>query len=610
MRETGQTDPFIDDPSLPGLSLAALLPATGQRIYGKLRHRSDAGHHEYGDRLYGIEIEAQPIDDWQPLAFEPVIERLLSEIAAAAQLGPNALDPGSADLKRRQLEEAIANSLYRMTAYLRHASPAGAPAALDFRRAEQSLLCGHPFHPTPKSLEGFSLSDSLAYSPEYGVDFALHGFAAAPELIAEDWLEAGGGDPDAAWVPAEMREAASRLLPPRGKSYRILPCHPWQARYLRSLDSVQRLLAAGDLVDLGPIGPRVVPTSSVRTVWNPTEQCFYKLSLHIRITNFIRENSEEQLLRTLDASRIAAAVQRENDSPRFGLLLETGYRTLSLPDAEAAEREPIMSGFSMIVREAPDLSDPSRSVPYVLASLLEVLPGEAEPLLFRAVRENRRSLGGPGSPDAPDAPGRDQPADQPAGRSGTESDRNDTSGWRDWIDWFRDYADVSIVPILRLYARFGISLEAHVQNSMLRLENGRPSALLVRDLEGISVDRTLAQSHGWIGTLVSADSPVLYSGEEALHRLKYYFFVNHLSHVVQRLAYYSGQAEHLFWAVVRQTLATLAEDPSDTRLRAVAHDLLASPTLPAKANLLSRFHQRGETPLYVDIPNPILPKKT
>lgn len=114
----------------------------------------------------------------------------------------------------------------------------------------------------------------------------------------------------------------------------------------------------------------------------------------------------------------------------------------------------------------------------------------------------------------------------------------------------------------------------------------------------------------FVGTFFFQKRIAVHSGEEALHRLKYYFFVNHLSHVVQRLAYYSGQVEHLFWAVVRQTLATLAEDRTDTRLRAVAHDLLVSPTLPAKANLLSRFHQRGETPLYVDIPNPIIPKKT
>jgi siderophore synthetase component len=34
-------------------------------------------------------------------------------------------------------------------------------------------------------------------------------------------------------------------------------------------------------------------------------------------------------------------------------------------------------------------------------------------------------------------------------------------------------------------------------------------------------------------------------------------------------------------------------------------DLLSSPVLPAKANLIGRFTGRGERPLYVDVPNPM-----
>jgi len=36
-----------------------------------------------------------------------------------------------------------------------------------------------------------------------------------------------------------------------------------------------------------------------------------------------------------------------------------------------------------------------------------------------------------------------------------------------------------------------------------------------------------------------------------------------------------------------------------------AADLLSSPVLPAKANLIGRFAGRGERPLYVDVPNPM-----
>lgn len=580
LRETGQHSPAVSLPQLPGITLAIHLPATGQTLYGSLLHCSAAGHHVYGDKLYTSDIWHQQPSEWHPLSFEQAASLLLEEISSAELQSASQAD------KRAELEQMVYNSLTHMTSYLEHAIQAGPPLAMSFRYAEQALLCGHPFHPTPKSLEGFSAADSRAYSPEYGVGFRLRCFAAAPELVMEDWLDGTDGDAAAPWVPAEMAEAAHRMLTAERKHYLLLPCHPWQAAYLLGLDAVQLLLQQERLIDLGSIGPYVYPTSSVRTVWNPREGCFYKLSLHIRITNFIRENTEEQLLRTLDASRIVAAVQGMGTTHSFQVLLEKGYRTLQAQGANPAIQAQLISGFSFIVREAPEACSSTGGAPYVVASLMEVLPGEAEPLLFRAVRE---SLQG-------------------------RSDKEDGGGQMDWLAWFRQYVELSMVPILQWYAAFGISLEAHVQNAMLSLLDGMPAVFFVRDLEGISVDRSLAEEQGWVGSIVQDDSPVLYAEEQARHRLKYYFFVNHLSHVVQRLAYYTSRSEQPFWGILRETLIRLREEtllkPREQtrkadRLLSIVSDLLDTPTLPAKANLLSRFHQRGETPLYVDIPNPI-----
>jgi siderophore synthetase component len=53
------------------------------------------------------------------------------------------------------------------------------------------------------------------------------------------------------------------------------------------------------------------------------------------------------------------------------------------------------------------------------------------------------------------------------------------------------------------------------------------------------------------------------------------------------------------WQVVRQLLSDRCQADR------YAADLLRSPVLPAKANLIGRFAGRGERPLYVDIPNPM-----
>ncbi|WP_042160894.1 IucA/IucC family protein [Paenibacillus gorillae] len=556
LRESGQHSPSYSSPYRSELSLKIALPHIKKSLYGSLRHHSAGGHHEFGDSFYTEEHTHA-----EEIGFEEIVALLLEEVSFAEN------DPGSRELKKLELQTLLLNSTSRMEDYYRHASQQPMPA-LDFRSCEQSLLSGHPFHPTPKSLEGFNELDSLAYSPEYRTAFLLHGFAVSQDYVVEDWLAESSGRTDAEWIPEQMKTAARSKLSDEYTNYAILPCHPWQANYLLSLESVQQLLQSGHLVDLGLTGPKVYPTSSVRTVWNPEQRCFFKLSLHIRITNFIRENNYEQLRRTFDAAKVVQAIRERYTNEQFQLLLEEGYRTVGLSGTTHLGEE-LMASFSMIVREAPEACSSTEQPPYVLASLLEVQPGSEEPLLFQAVRES-------------------QP-EEPA----------------DWIAWLRRYLQLSMQPLVRLYTETGISLEAHVQNSMVSLDKGMPAVFYVRDLEGISVNETIARRENWIPHLIGENSPVLYSEEESRHRLKYYFFVNHLCHLIQRLAFYSGQAEQPFWHEVKLTLEQMKRESDHSAMHDLLDDLLNSNVLPAKANLLSRFHKRGETPLYVNIPNPI-----
>ena len=66
-------------------------------------------------------------------------------------------------------------------------TPPGEPVTPEeiTRQAEQSLLLGHPFHPTPKSAEGISDDDLERFAPELGASFRLHYWAVAPELLVE-----------------------------------------------------------------------------------------------------------------------------------------------------------------------------------------------------------------------------------------------------------------------------------------------------------------------------------------------------------------------------------------------------------------------------------------
>ena len=58
--------------------------------------------------------------------------------------------------------------------------------------------------------------------------------------------------------------------------------------------------------------------------------------------------------------------------------------------------------------------------------------------------------------------------------------------------WLECYLDRTLLPILKLFSNTGISLEAHVQNTLIEFKDGIPDVCFVRDLEGICLSRTIA----------------------------------------------------------------------------------------------------------------------
>lgn len=570
LRETGRTELHrvlaVPLPSLPSRLKAELLELgapfclhlSDVQLIGALTYVSPLGHHQYAPRFWLKRAdELWPLDDVADL-----VAVIIAELAAHAPISTQDLPE-----RRRALVAHIQNSVSKTAFYIEQRRAHGI-AALDLdaadrmERAEQALIFGHPFHPTPKSSEGWSAADVERYAPELAASFRLHYFAAAPELIVEDRLW-GRDEP---LVPAAILDAArSQGVDP---GWRLLPCHPWQAGYLCRQPEVQALLAAGRLRELGPLGDVVRPTSSVRTVWQPSQPGFLKLPLDVRITNLVRVNPLDQLQRSLDASRVVNLLADAMPAAGCTVLRELSYRTLWLPDLPPERRAALAASFGVLSREAPAAQ--GSDAPLVLAALLEPPIDGSEPQLIQALR--RAAQGRDLTPDLIER-------------------------------WVERYLTITLLPLLRWWTLGGVSLEAHVQNSMLALSGGWPVQLYVRDLEGASISRDRAGMHGWYGSLLRKDSPALYDDAAAWYRFKYYVLVNHLGHVLFTLARYTGSDELWLWQIARGLLEhEAARSPQSA---AYIADLLESPELFAKANLISKFAERGETPLYVPLPNPL-----
>ncbi|MFJ5707236.1 IucA/IucC family protein [Streptomyces sp. NPDC093105] len=547
-------------PVAPG-PLRVELPTAGLTLVTEVTHRSPTGWHRFGPTR--LEGPGGPLGD----TADPVTAVALLSAEAAVRGGgrPGGVPAGEA----ADLVERTAESVRRVATFIadRRAHPTPPPGVDGFLDAEQALLLGHLNHPAPKSRDGVSDHDARAFSPELRGSFRLHWFAADPSVVSHDAVD---GAPSLAGrdTVALLADLAGQR-PDDGRV--LIPAHPWQARDLPHRPRVRALLASGALEALGELGPAWWPTSSVRTVYRPDADVMLKLSLGLRLTNSRRESTRTELRRGLEINRLLDAGHADDTfaaHPGFAITRDPAWIAVDEPGRPEG---PEVTGLDVAVREVP--RDIARL--RCLVGLVAPRPG-----LGRSALGDLVAALGPGAAE----------------------------------QWTADYTDHVLVPMLHLYAATGIGLEAHQQNTLVRLdERGRVTGATFRDNQGYY----LAGSHlpGLLKRL-GADSSTLAVVDDALvdDRLSYYLLRNQALSVVGCLAVDGLADERRLLAVLAERLRAAlpglaAAGPDGDRL---ARRWLTADTLPCKGNLLTRLHGIDEVlaPLdaqsvYLDAPNPL-----
>ena len=346
-------------------------------------------------------------------------------------------------------------------------------------------------------------------------------------------------------------------VPPDG--YLVLPAHPWQLRLLAGQpgqrEILSRALRRGLLADLGDGGREVVPTSSVRTVYDPVADVFCKFSLNVRITNCVRKSAWYELAGSVALTRLLAPVFAElgRRFPGTVLLGEPGYRTVALASRDSYE------GLAVIVRDGVRVRTEPHVTPLLAASLTE--------------------------PAARLFDGRDC----------------------DWlIAWWQAYVRMVAPPVLGAFFGHGVVLEPHLQNVLVGVDDdGWPAQVLFRDLEGTKL---VSSRHAALlaGLPAGVARGLAYDARRGWDRVAYCLLVNHLAEVAAAIADRSATAaacERELWRQARHVLTeAAAEHAWPPELRAV----LAGVPLPAKANLRVRWARDADREAgYVNVPNPL-----
>lgn len=164
--------------------------------------------------------------------------------------------------------------------------------------------------------------------------------------------------------------------------------------------------------------------------------------------------------------------------------------------------------------------------------------------------------------------------------------------------WLAEFAAVALPPLLTLLA-WGIALEAHEQNLLLVLENGRPRRLIYRDLADIRLgpERLRAAGLSW------PEMPARFRVPDADLRAKLFatFFATTMTGLVTTLA---EHASGLWDTVGDQVRRAYAAMPETAATSADRRALLTEP-IPAKPLTLMRLDPK--TTAWAYQPNPFAP---
>ena len=546
-----------------GTTLRIPFPASGTALLVPVLHWSATGWHRFGTP------SLEHLPDGAPAVDAVTAAVLISrEAEGSSRTDGSDRNPG-ADLVGR-----VADSVRRTAEFIseRRREPA-APAEADlFLTAEQSLLLGHPLHPTPKSREGLSESEARRYSPELHGSFPLHWVAVDRSVLATDSSWTHGGHP----------VSAEELIAPHADGLGLpgdttpLPLHPWQAAELTRRPEVAALYEAGLLYDLGPHGPHWYPTSSVRTVHRPGAGIMLKLSLGVRITNSRRENLRKELHRGAEVHRLLSTGlgdEWQKAHPGFDIVRDPAWLAVDTPDGSPVQ------GLDVMLRHNP--FGPGDDA-VCIAGLTAPRPW----------------------------PGRDGMSSRLAETVSRLAARTGRTTTAVSAEWFLRYLDRVVLPVIWFDATAGVALEAHQQNTLVLLDpDGWPVGGRYRDNQGYyfreSHRAVLEERLPGIGSV----SDTFVSDAVTDERFAYYLGINNVLGLIGAFGSQRLADEQLLLAAFRRFLGGVAALGSP-----LPAYLLDTPQLRCKANLLTRLHGLDELvgpvdtqSVYVTIANPLHP---
>lgn len=456
-----------------------------------------------------------------------------------------------------------------------------------YLRSEQAVVEGHPLHPGAKLRKGLTPEMTIQYSSEFQHAIQLKMIAVHYSLVRTQSQEHTYNNTLFKMFPGLEKVFNSTFSINEQDQYSIIIVHPWQYEEILHRD-YQDEIARNLIVDID-YEPDYYAGLSFRTLMPkyPVTTPHVKLSTNVHITGEIRTLSEQTTFNGPLVSRILQDIMENDDlfknihtSPVNEICGIHFYNREDQGEYQTERSEQIGS----LLRENIYHLVENDTINLIPSSLVSFNPNQGDSVVNSLIERLQFAH---------------QYADfQTAAKS-----------------WLTQYAQSLIDMVVPLLVKYGIALEAHLQNSIASFnQDGSLNHMYIRDFEGLRIDEAQLNQSGYSTENFHEKSRILTNKATSVFNKAFYSTIqNHLGEVILTIAKHpqnDQSIENALWLEVRDIILEkfkqMAKDQSidQTRL-AEMKAIFFSKTIDYKCVTTMRLEDEAHEYTYIKVDNPL-----
>ena len=454
-----------------------------------------------------------------------------------------------------------------------------------YLRSEQAVVEGHPLHPGAKLRKGMTPETAINYSSEFnnaiGLKFILiHKDIAKVESLSKNYNETLYGLFEDLYSEV-LKEVGSEFI----DTYYIMVVHPWQYNKILTNQYANELKEK-----------RIIPIRyqldyhaglSFRTLMPklPITSPHIKLSTNVHITGEIRTLSEQTTINGPQVTQILNDI-KHSDTLFHNIAGDTideiagihFFKTDDSRDIQTIRSEQLGSLFRTNIYDLID----NKTTPMIPSSLVANYAYNYETPINTLIKKYAQTHACDSYKEA-------------------------------CIAWMEHYSQALIDITLPLYIKYGIALEAHLQNTIATFNSdGSLNKLYVRDFEGLRIDEAYLNHQGYNTQNFHEKSLILTNQSQTVFNKVFYSSIqNHLGELICSLAKSSAinDLEQSIWSTVSDLLANklnvIADTMDDPKRIDAIRALLFAPKIDYKCVTTMRLEDEADIYTYIQVNNPL-----